>query len=118
MDLFMAYEYSYLLLYGHETWYLSLKCLRVKCYIEYMDLSGRMKKSPGKHLHELYSSLLMGDQIRTIGKSVGIHLGYLCIHKDDVKMYFKHLMLNGHCIGRAESPLKSRTATEVGAGGM
>jgi hypothetical protein len=22
------------------------------------------------------------------GKSVGIHLGYLCIHKDDFKMYF------------------------------
>jgi len=60
----MAHEYSYLLLYGHETWYLSLKCLRIRCYIEYMDLSERMKKSPGKHLHELFSSLLMGDQIR------------------------------------------------------
>jgi len=60
----MAHEYSYLLLYGHETWYLSLKCLRVKCYIEYMDLSDRMKILPGKHLHELYSSLLMRDQIR------------------------------------------------------
>jgi len=29
-----------------------------------MALSGRMKKSPGKQLHELHSSLLMGDQIR------------------------------------------------------
>jgi len=24
----------------------------------------------------------------SIGKSVGIHLGYLCIHKENVKMYF------------------------------
>jgi hypothetical protein len=29
-----------------------------------MDLSGRIKKSPGKHLHELYSSLLLGEEIR------------------------------------------------------
>jgi len=24
----------------------------------------------------------------SVGKSVGIHIGYLCIHKDNVKMYF------------------------------
>jgi len=63
VDLFMAHEYSYLLLYGHEIWYLSLKCWRVKCYIEYMDLSGRIKKSPGKHLHELRFNVNKGSNL-------------------------------------------------------
>jgi hypothetical protein len=40
------------------------------------------------------------------------------IFRVEIDIWFNHLMLNGHCSGRAESPLKSRTATEVAAGGV